>query len=206
MCHTRIWICHLIYEWVLSHTSRVRGEFHFRRIVCGNESRDMWMSHVTRMQKSCLIFWHMDESRHAYRLVAPHTWMSRHAVVSHTWMNVTNRHESQRVWCQKYSLWGWVTSHLTYEWVISRIRTCRVYVTWLIHDSFMTHLWLVCTLQHTATHCNTLQHTATHGNTLQHTAIHNSFMTPSWLVYSRDVTPSWLTRQPVRMSHVKSIV
>ena len=30
----------------------------------------------------------------------------------------------------------------------------------------------VCTLQHTATHCNTLQHTATHCNTLQHTATH----------------------------------
>jgi len=28
----------------------------------------------------------------------------------------------------------------------------------------------LCTLQHTATHCNTLQHTATHCNTLQHSA------------------------------------
>ena len=28
------------------------------------------------------------------------------------------------------------------------------------------------TLQHTATHCNTPQHTATQGNTLQHTATH----------------------------------
>jgi len=26
----------------------------------------------------------------------------------------------------------------------------------------------VCTLQHTAIHCNSLQHTATHGNSLQH--------------------------------------
>ena len=30
----------------------------------------------------------------------------------------------------------------------------------------------LCTLQHTATHCNTLQHTAAHRNTLQHTASH----------------------------------
>jgi len=30
----------------------------------------------------------------------------------------------------------------------------------------------VCTLQDTATRCNTLQHTATHYNTLQHTATH----------------------------------
>ena len=29
-----------------------------------------------------------------------------------------------------------------------------------------------CSLQHTATHCNTLHHTATHCNTLQHTVTH----------------------------------
>ena len=31
---------------------------------------------------------------------------------------------------------------------------------------------LLCTLQHTPTHCNTLQHTATHCNTLQHSTQH----------------------------------
>jgi len=44
------------------------------------------------------------------------------------------------------------------------------------HDC-VTNVWVThgntyCTLQHTATHCNTLQHTATHCNTLQHTATH----------------------------------
>jgi len=39
-------------------------------------------------------------------------------------------------------------------------------------------VWIqgTCTLQHTATHCNTLQHTATHCNTLQH------MCTLSWTV------------------------
>ena len=43
-----------------------------------------------------------------------------------------------------------------------------------------------CSLQHTATHCNTLQHFATHCNTLQHTATHCSTLqhTATWL-------PTW---------------
>jgi len=38
----------------------------------------------------------------------------------------------------------------------------------------LTVTWFPCTLQHTATHCNTLQPTATHCNTLQHTATHHT--------------------------------
>jgi len=35
-----------------------------------------------------------------------------------------------------------------------------------------TQLWIVATLQHATTHCNTLQHTATRYNTLQHATTH----------------------------------
>ena len=181
----RVWLqTYGLWEWV---TSYVTCDWVMSHVCRSNvSSSNIWTSHV----------WYMDESPHTYELVASHTWMSRQAVVSHTWMNVTHRHESQRVWCQKYSLGGWVTSHLTYEWVISRIHMCHVYVTWLIHDSFMTHSWLVCTLQHTATHCNTLQHTATHCNTLQHTATHCNtllFITRSWLVHYSFIQVTWLS-------------
>jgi len=37
------------------------------------------------------------------------------------------------------------------------------------HDT-LQHTVAVCTLHHTATHCNTLQRTATHCNALQHTS------------------------------------
>ena len=41
------------------------------------------------------------------------------------------------------------------------------------HDSLLCR-YETCTLQHTATRCNTLQHTATHRSTLQHTVTHYS--------------------------------
>jgi len=48
---------------------------------------------------------------------------------------------------------------------------CNTLPTWppLLKFWFVSGM---CTLQHTATHCNTLQHTATHCNTLQHITMH----------------------------------
>ena len=45
--------------------------------------------------------------------------------------------------------------------------------------------WQLCTLQHTASHCNTLQHTATHCNTLQHTATHWQLCTLYLKIFQR---------------------
>ena len=57
-----------------------------------------------------------------------------------------------------------------------RLKTCTLQHT-ATHCNTLQHSATHCniathcnTLQHTATHCNTLQHTATHCNTLQHTA------------------------------------
>jgi len=53
-----------------------------------------------------------------------------------------------------------------------------MYVIWLVESLWHARVFwesnirrvMKCTLQHTATHCNTLRHNATHCNTLQHTA------------------------------------
>jgi len=69
----------------------------------------------------------------------------------------------------------------THTHTLACVNICFKYMSYVCTSAYIqfrartrrhAHTNTHCTLQHTATHCNTLQHTATYCNILQHTATH----------------------------------
>jgi len=99
----------------------------------------------------------------------PHT-LSPHTLCPHTLSPHTLcPHTSSRPW------WVPPMTRVTVRTLTHELRSSSAAVPWLIHmlssqapdrqvSNYKVRPHLHCTLQHTATHCNTLQHTATHCN------------------------------------------
>jgi len=112
--------------------------------------------HITHVNESCHWFGMSPDSEWFMEWVMSHIWMS------HVTHHITHMNEACHWLRMSHGM-----SHVTIDsfWISDMTHLCVWYDVW--HDSFIcvTRLipvnmtWFRCTLQHTATLCNTLQHT-----------------------------------------------
>ena len=146
---------YVTHEWVVSHV---------------NESCHIYTRNYTLADNNTLQH-NVDTATHCITLQHTATLCN---TLQHTYLRLTTKTDPPMN--ESYHTW---LSHVTYEWVMSRIYTD-------LHFGWQQHTATQCK------HCNTLQHTATHCITLQYAAIHCNIHT-LWLTTKTDphINESW---------------